>query len=448
MLTIWLSAIVMVLTCTAAIHAGPLLSPWQPRTDMAVADHGFGDAVVGRLIYAIGGCGPDPGWGTNRVQRYNPATDSWVQVASMPTARHSLSCAVVDGYIYAIGGHVANSRSENERYDPSTNTWQSMARKPTAVSGPGVAAFGGKIYAFGGNRYGSKQSVIEMYNPQTNTWQHVGNMPAAGAPWRAATLGDKIYLAGGNFQGEAADHLWAYDPASGTWDTNLPKLTFPRNGHELVVIGDCLFAIGGTPGPLASVEWWTPGASGWTLDESLNIGRHELGAEAVGNTIYAFGGYDGENLSSTESAVVILEPTDPPVADAGDDLVADANEVVTLDGSASYDPDGEIIQYTWKRLPDEVVIYSGKDPNCQTRALGRAEEVIELTVTDNYWATGTDTVRIVSRTTQDLQDQVAAMQSQIEELQRQIQELKALVDKIASWPPIRQWLRRPTDAED
>ena len=144
----------------------------------------------------------------------------------------------------------------------------------------------------------------------------------------------------------------------------------------------------------------------------------------------------------------VLEPTDPPVADAGDDLVADANEVVTLDASASYDPDGEIIQYTWKRLPDEVVIYSGKEPNCQTRALGRAEEVIQLTVTDNYWATGTDTVRIISRTTQDLQDQVAAMQSQIEELQRQIQELQALVDKMASWPPIRQWLRRPTDAED
>jgi len=143
-----------------------------------------------------------------------------------------------------------------------------------------------------------------------------------------------------------------------------------------------------------------------------------------------------------------LEPTDPPIADAGDDIIASASEEITLDGSNSYDPDGEIIQYTWKRLPDEVVIYSGEDPNCQTRALGRVEEVIELTVTDNYWATATDTVRIVSRTTQDLKDQVAAMQSQIEELQRQIQEFQALVDKIVSWPPIRQWLRRATDVED
>ena len=131
-----------------------------------------------------------------------------------------------------------------------------------------------------------------------------------------------------------------------------------------------------------------------------------------------------------------------PVADTGSDIIASGNEEVTLDGSNSTDPDGEIILYTWKRLPDEVVIYSGTEPTCQTRALGRVEEIIELTVMDNFLITVTDTVSIISRTTQDLKDQVAAMQSQIEELQRQIQELQALVDKIASWPPIKQWLRR------
>jgi hypothetical protein len=133
---------------------------------------------------------------------------------------------------------------------------------------------------------------------------------------------------------------------------------------------------------------------------------------------------------------------EPPIADAGDDVVADANEVIILDGSASYDPNGEIIEYTWKRLPDDMVICSGKDPNCKTRALGRAEEVIELTVTDNCLATATDTVRIVSRATQDLEERVAAMQSQIEQLQQQIQELKAVVDKIVSLPPIRQLLEK------
>ena len=146
-----------------------------------------------------------------------------------------------------------------------------------------------------------------------------------------------------------------------------------------------------------------------------------------------------DNLVLYSSAPV---ENDPPIADGGDDIIASANEEVILDATNSSDPDGEIILYTWQRLPDGVVIYSGEEPTCQTRSVGRAEEVIELTVTDNYCATATDTVRIINRTTQDLQDHVAAMQSQIEELQQQIQELQALVDQIASWRPITEWLER------
>ncbi len=136
------------------------------------------------------------------------------------------------------------------------------------------------------------------------------------------------------------------------------------------------------------------------------------------------------------------EPTEPPVAEAGDDIVAGANETMSLDGSASYDPDGRIANYTWKRLPDGVVLYSGVEPTCDTKALGRVEEVIELTVTDDSSATATDTLRIISRTTQELRDQLAAMQSQIDQVQRQNQELQILVDEISSFPPIEQWLRR------
>jgi hypothetical protein len=123
-------------------------------------------------------------------------------------------------------------------------------------------------------------------------------------------------------------------------------------------------------------------------------------------------------------------------------LVADANEQVTLDGSGSSDPDGQIIKYAWKRLPDGVVIYSGPEPTCQTKALGRVEEVIELTVTDDSLATATDTLRIISRTTQQLKDQLATLQSQIEQLQQQQQETRSLVDRICSYPPIKWWLRR------
>lgn len=98
-----------------------------------------------------------------------------------------------------------------------------------------------------------------------------------------------------------------------------------------------------------------------------------------------------------------------PTADAGKDHSARANEEVTLDGSKSSDADGQIVLYTWTRLPDDVIIYSGPEPRCKTRALGRAEEVFELTVTDNDMLTASDTVIIFNQLLKDLEDRLAGM---------------------------------------
>ena len=90
-------------------------------------------------------------------------------------------------------------------------------------------------------------------------------------------------------------------------------------------------------------------------------------------------------------------PNQPPAANAGDDLIANANEIVTLDSSASSDPDGQIVTYKWTNLPDNVVLYEGPQSTFDIRVLGRAEEVIELTVKDNSGTVASDTMVIKNR---------------------------------------------------
>ena len=52
-------------------------------------------------------------------------------------------------------------------------------------------------------------------------------------------------------------------------------------------------------------------------------------------------------LSSAPDTVVITTRNRPPIADAGPDQTRDIGEMATLDGTASYDPDGDTITYLW-----------------------------------------------------------------------------------------------------
>jgi WD40 repeat protein len=86
-----------------------------------------------------------------------------------------------------------------------------------------------------------------------------------------------------------------------------------------------------------------------------------------------------------------------PAADAGPDQTVTAADgisaQVTLDGSGSYDPDGEIVSYVW--AIDEVEIATGVNPIV---ALDVGVHVITLTVIDDDGASDSDQVTITVET--------------------------------------------------
>jgi hypothetical protein len=134
--------------------------------------------------------------------------------ATMPEKTSSFGAVASDGWLYVYGGHIAPTHSYSTeavsghfaRLNLSANaTWEELPSGP-ALQGMNLAAYKGKIYRIGGMM------------PR--------NMPGE----KSATY-------------SVADCA-RFDPATMKWEA-LPPLLEPRSSHDVVVIGDKLFVVGG-----------------------------------------------------------------------------------------------------------------------------------------------------------------------------------------------------------
>jgi hypothetical protein len=101
-----------------------------------------------------------------------------------------------------------------------------------------------------------------------------------------------------------------------------------------------------------------------------------------------------------------LEGNQPPVAIGGPDQRVNEGDLVTLNGSGSFDQDGEIVSYTWgiEDSDDEApaISLNGQNSSIATfnapMVVGSVDAnsyLFELTVTDSDGLKGTDTSKVV-----------------------------------------------------
>jgi hypothetical protein len=96
---------------------------------------------------------------------------------------------------------------------------------------------------------------------------------------------------------------------------------------------------------------------------------------------------DGQATSSDNVMVTVDNANQVPIANAGSSIVATVGQTITLDGSASYDPDGTPVSYIWSQTSGTQVSLSNSNTANPSFEAGQAGVyVFELKVYD-----GTDT---------------------------------------------------------
>jgi N-acetylneuraminic acid mutarotase len=152
-----------------------------------------------------------------RLFRYNPATNAWVTKKQAPHFHRLGAGGVINGKFYVAGGQGTNVL---DRYDPATDTWKTLAPIPVTagnVSDVRGTAFQGKLFVISSHFNQSLNRTLFdafSYDPATNVWTRKARPTYVHSDVVAITWGGKPYLiaVGGEDANEVPNPAELYTP--------------------------------------------------------------------------------------------------------------------------------------------------------------------------------------------------------------------------------------------
>jgi DNA-binding CsgD family transcriptional regulator len=284
-------------------HATDEESSWHERAQMPTRRAYLALTAVDGRIFAIAGQTPEGI--TGAVEVYAPAEDIWARGSDKPTPVTHVAGAAVGTDILVPGGcdETGIPEAAVEIYDTVADTWHESNPLPKPRCAYALAAVEDRVYLFGGWDGEGYVASTFVYDTQTATWGEETPMPAKRGFAAAAPLDGRIYVAGGyDNQTELAD-CTVYDPETKLWGDCTP-LAIGRGGMGMVNLNGRLYAVGGGgwTSYLGFNERYNAVNDTWAAIETPLVEEwRSPGVTAVGNTIYAIGGWSGDYLSQNQA---------------------------------------------------------------------------------------------------------------------------------------------------
>jgi probable HAF family extracellular repeat protein len=143
-----------------------------------------------------------------------------------------------------------------------------------------------------------------------------------------------------------------------------------------------------------------PAGSSATLDDPTSMTPQFVADKYnAGDWVLELVVTNSQGVKSSPATVTISTSNSAPVAEAGDDqAVTLIGTPVTLNGSTSFDPDGDALAFKWTFVsrPDDsnAAFNSDTSPTPTFTADKHGDYEVKLTVTDPWGAEGTDTMKV------------------------------------------------------
>jgi len=320
--------------------------------------------------------GGQPGGNIRQVLFYNPARVSFIAGTIGVGGSTQATAIATDGT-----GKVALTLAPG-RIDPTNTAW-STSRKPLA----GVFQFNGQRVLVISNHFDSKGGDQPLYGPT----QPPVLSSATQRVQQAQLVHDFVSQALTQFPGLRVVVLG--DMNDFAFSTPMETLTGQSVGS--VILTDLASAL------LAPEEIYSYVYEGNSQDIDHIYTSSALLTNAQVQMVHVNSEFAATSQVSDHDPViaslqVAAASNQPPVANAGPDQTIKTKTTVTLDGSASTDPDGTIASYLWTQTAGTAVTLSSSSAIKPTfKSPSKATTLsFTLKVTDNAGATATDSVTI------------------------------------------------------
>lgn len=337
-------------TPTPTPTATPCPPPWHFIASMPVDVYGAAGASDGTYVYEAGGYSFTSGSTLDVFNRYDPVADSWTTLASMPTAAFMASAVYypLTYKIYIFGGEDAISGINyniTRIYDVASGTWNTGANMPDVRSfmASGYNSVNGKIYLISGYNTGDVTSARPNtweYDPVADTFTERAPIPHAVGGAASGIINGHLYVAGGRDATNTVVNLvWDYDVAANMWTQRTEMPAIQNNVPGGAVAIDRLWVFGGgnpfgpahedstrtafpkNKGPVAATNTfrgknysrapdltnasyvYDPETDSWSDAPAMNELRSFASGTSIGARLFASGGLDGFNSTSTVEAL-------------------------------------------------------------------------------------------------------------------------------------------------